>query len=242
MRTSTHGDNLIQLTNFFPANSYLVREADGFTLIDTGISGGATKILAAAEQFGAPIRRIALTHVHIDHIGSLDALRAKLPEIEIAVPEREARFLRGDMTLDPDEPQVKLAGGWQVCTTTPTRLLKAGDRVGSLEVIASPGHTPGHVAFFDHRDGSLIAGDAYSTQAGISTAGMLRVLFPFTAMATWHKPTALRSAQALVQWQPTRLATGHGDVLTEPIPAMQRAIAEAQRYLERNANVSQKAY
>jgi glyoxylase-like metal-dependent hydrolase (beta-lactamase superfamily II) len=241
MKTTIHGNDLIQLTNFFPANSYLVREADGFTLIDTGIGGGAAKILAAAQQYGAAIRRIALTHAHVDHVGSLDALREQLPNIEIAVPEREARFLRGDMTLDAGEPS-PLRGGWQVCKTTPTRLLNAGDRVGSLEVIASPGHSPGHIAFFDHRDGTLIAGDAYSTQAGISTAGMLRILFPFTAMATWHKPTALRSAEALVQWKPTRLATGHGDVLTDPVPAMQSAIAEAKHHLERTAHVGQKTY
>lgn len=241
MKTTTHGNNLIQLTNFFPANMYLVRETDGFTLIDTGIGGGAAKIIAAAKQYGAPIRRIALTHCHVDHVGSLDALRTQLPDIDILVPEREARFLRGDMTLDVGEPS-PLRGGWQVCTTAPTRLLNAGDRVGSLEVIASPGHSPAHVAFFDHRDGTLIAGDAYSTQAGISTAGMLRVLFPFTAMATWHQPTALRSAEALVEWKPTRLATGHGDVLTDPVSAMRSAIAEAKRHLERNANVNQKAY
>jgi glyoxylase-like metal-dependent hydrolase (beta-lactamase superfamily II) len=241
MRTTAHGNNLIQLTNVFPANMYLVREADGFTLIDTGLGGAAAKILAAAQQYGAPIKRIALTHAHADHIGSLDALRDQLPDIEIVVPERSARFMRGDMALDPDEPK-PLRGGWQKVKTVPTRLLKAGDRVGSLEVIASVGHSPDHVAYFDHRDGTLIAGDAYSTQAGITTAGTLRWLFPFTAMATWHKPTALRSAEALVAWKPTRLATGHGDVLTDPVSAMRHAIAEAKAKIEKDAHVSQKAY
>lgn len=242
MRIITHGDNLIRLDNFFPCNSYLVREDDGFTLIDTGIPGGAAKILAAAKQYGAPIRRIALTHAHLDHVGSLDALREQLPDIEIAVPTREARFLRGEMNLDLDEVQAPLRGSWKVCTTTPTRLLNTGDRIGSLEVIAAPGHTPGHIAYFDHRDGTLIAGDAFSTQAGIVTAGTLLWRFPFTSMGTWHGPTGLRTAEVLAQLKPTRLATGHGPVLTNPVPEMQRAIAEAKRHLERNANVNQKAY
>src|SRR5688572_19645253 len=97
MRTTAHGNNLIQLTNVFPANMYLVRESDGFTLIDTGLGGAAAKILAAATQYGAPIKRIALTHAHADHIGSLDALRDQLPDIEVIVPERSVRFMRGDM-------------------------------------------------------------------------------------------------------------------------------------------------
>ena len=232
MRITKHTDNLIQLSHLFPCNSYLVREADGFTLVDTGISGSAKAFLKAAEADGAPIRRIVLTHGHADHVGSLDALHQLLPDAEVIASERTAQFMRGDMSLDADEPQAKLRGGWVVCQTTPTRLLKAGDRVGSLEVIAAPGHSPDHVAFLHTRDGTLFAGDAYSTQAGIHTAGMLRLLFPFNALATWHKPTALQSAEKLAALKPARLAVGHGKVLTDPVPAMQRAIAEAKRKIE----------
>jgi glyoxylase-like metal-dependent hydrolase (beta-lactamase superfamily II) len=106
--------------------------------------------------------------------------------------------------------------------------LKPGDRVGSLEVVASPGHTPGHLAFLDSRDRSLIAGDAYQTRGGIAVSGVIRPLFPFPAMATWHKPTALASGQALSKLQPTRLAVGHGDVLEEPTAAMASAIEAAR--------------
>lgn len=242
MRITTHGDNLIQLTRYMAFNAFLLREADGFTLIDTGMQGSAQAILDAAQAHGAPIRRIALTHAHVDHVGSLDALHALLPDAEVAISARDARFLTGDQSLDADEPQTQLRGGYPVCTTQPTRLLNAGDRVGSLEVIATPGHTSGHVAFFDHRDGTLIAGDAYSTQAGISTGGVFRLLFPFPAMATWNKPTAIRSAEALVRLQPTRLAVGHGRTLENPVPAMERAIAEARRSLRSADYGIQKAY
>ena len=47
------------------------------------------------------------------------------------------------MTLDPGEEQGKLRGGYPGAETRPTRTLAAGDRVGSLEVLAAPGHTPG---------------------------------------------------------------------------------------------------
>ena len=242
MRSTTHGENLIQLTRMIAFNCQLVREDDGFTLVDTNMAGSAGDILAAARRFGAPIRRILLTHAHVDHVGSLDALHALLPDVEVAISARDARFMRGDMSLDPDEPQEKLRGGYPICTTTPTRFLKPGDVIGSLEVVASPGHTPGHLSFLDRRDGTLIAGDAYSTQAGITTAGTLRLLFPFPAMATWSKATGIQSAEALLALAPKRLAVGHGKVLENPMPAMRQAIDEARRHVGSETHGPQKAY
>ncbi len=231
MKTTPHGKNLYQLNRLGFVNCYLVREDDGFTLVDTGMSGSAQAIIDAAQTLGAPIARIALTHAHVDHVGSLDALHARLPEAEVLITARDARLLTGDKSLDPQEPQVKLRGGYPVCTTTPTRLLAPGDRVGSLEVVASPGHTPGHVAFLDVRDRTLIAGDAYQTLGGIAVSGILRPLFPLPAMATWSLETALHSAKALRALEPTRLAVGHGAVLEAPLAAMDRAIATAQRHV-----------
>lgn len=242
MRITTHGDHLIQLTRYTAFNCFLVRETDGFTLVDTGLKGSEQAILKAAREYGAPIRRILLTHAHVDHVGSLDALRALLPDVDVAISARDARFMAGDLSLDAREPQTPLRGGFPLCITRPTYLLEAGDRIGSLEVIASPGHTPGHVAFLDRRDGTLIAGDAFSTKAGISTGGTLRLLFPFPAMSTWNKRTAIQSAEALIRLQPARLAVGHGAALNNPVPAMERALAEAKRQLEKNDHAAQKAY
>lgn len=232
MKTTAYGEHLIQLTRLphvFPVNCYLVRETDGFTLIDTTIGGSARAILAAATQLGAPIMRLALTHAHLDHVGSLDALHAALPDAEVLVPAREARFLSGDRSLDPQETRGALRGAWKICTTRPTRLLQPGDRIQSLEVIASPGHTPGHVSFLDTRERTLIAGDAFQTRGGIAVSGVIQPLFPFPAMATWHKPTALASARALRALEPRLLAVGHGVLLPDPLLAMDRAIARAAR-------------
>ena len=232
MRTLPLGDHLVQLTRFplwFPVNCYLVREEDGFTLVDTGIAGATKAVLAAARTAGGPIRRIALTHAHGDHVGGLDALSAALPGVEVAISARDARFLAGDKSIDPDEPQAEPRGLYVQRETTPTRLLAPGDRVGSLEVVAAPGHTPGHVTFLDLRDRTLIAGDAFQTRGGVAVSGVIRPLFPFPALATWHKPTALASAEALRALAPARLAVAHGPVLFAPLPAMDEAIAAARR-------------
>jgi len=234
MRITTHGSHTIQLTRWprlFPVNCYLVREDDGLTLIDAGVPGSDNAILAAARAESKSIRRIVLTHAHADHLGSLDALHRLLPEAEVLISTRDARFLGGDMSLDAGEPQDKLRGGYRQVATRPTRTLDDGDRVGSLQVVASPGHTPGHIALFDPRDGTLIAGDAFQTRAGVAVSGTLRPLFPFPALATWHRPTALASARRLRALNPARLAVGHGEVLEQPFAAMDRAIAEAARGL-----------
>lgn len=233
MKLTRHGDHLVQLTRFpriFPVNCYLVREDDGFTLIDATLPRSTRGILAAARDLGAPIVRIALTHAHGDHIGSLDAVVGRLPAVEVAISRRDARLLRKDRTPDPGEPaDARLRGGYPGATTRPTRLLDAGDHVGSLEVIAAPGHTPGQVAFLDVRDGTLLAGDAYATLGGVATTATVNPRFPLPALATWHRPTALDTARRLRALDPSRLAVGHGPVIDAPAGAMDRAIARSTR-------------
>jgi glyoxylase-like metal-dependent hydrolase (beta-lactamase superfamily II) len=228
VKSTAHGDHLYKLTRMGMVNCYLVREDDGFTLVDTGLPGSADDIIKAASAAGGEIRRIALTHAHQDHIGSLAALREKLgDEVEVLISERDARFMAGDKSIDEHEPQAKPRGSYPKLDVETTRHLDGGDRVGSLEVVPSPGHTPGHVAFLDTRDRTLIAGDAYQTLGGIAVSGKLRPLFPLPALATWHKPTCLESARALRDLDPSRLAVGHGRVIESPAGDMDRAIADA---------------
>jgi glyoxylase-like metal-dependent hydrolase (beta-lactamase superfamily II) len=220
-------DNLTRISRFGFVNAYLVREDDGLTVVDTMLPRSAKAILGAAEELDAPIVRIALTHAHGDHIGSLDDLAAALPDTEVLISARDTRLLRKDMTLDPGEPEDKLRGGYPGARTRPTRTLSPGDHVGSLEVVAAPGHTPGQVAFLDRRDGTLLCADAFSTLGGVATAAKANPRFPLVAMATWHRPTALQTARELRALDPARLAPGHGRVVGAPGAAMDAAIAKA---------------
>ena len=199
-----------QIRRMGSVNAYLVREDDGLTLVDTTMNA-ADRLLAAAESLGAPIRRIALTHGHRDHVGSLDALKARLgEEVQVLMPELDAQIHAGE------REQTK--GSWPKLKTTPDVRLQAGDRVGSLEVIASPGHTPGHVSFLDTRDRALIVGDVYTTYGGLKTTSELNLRFPFAAMATEDKELNLESARALATLDPTMVYVGHGP----PVRGLQR--------------------
>lgn len=216
-----------RISRFGIVNAYLVEEEDGLTLVDAMLPRSSKAILAAAAEIGKPITTLLLTHAHSDHIGALDELHAALPEAAVVISERDSRYLDKVMTLDPGEPQVKLRGGYPGAKTKPTRLVTPGERVGSLEVVASPGHTPGHVSYLDPRDRTLYAGDAWVTLGGVRTPAKPSPLFPLPGIATWHKPTALESAKALRDLKPARLAVGHGKVVEAPGEAMDAAIRKA---------------
>jgi glyoxylase-like metal-dependent hydrolase (beta-lactamase superfamily II) len=220
-------NNLTRISRFGFVNAYLVTEDDGLTLVDTLLPRSAKAILRAADELGAPIVRIALTHAHGDHIGSLDELAAALPGVEVLITARDARLLDKDMSLDPGEPQAKIRGSLPGAKTRPTRTIAAGDMVGSLEVVAAPGHTPGHVAFLDRRDATLLCGDTYTTLGGVATTDKMRLPFPLASMATWDGTTEMQSARALRALEPARLAPGHGKVVDAPLAAMDAAIAKA---------------
>jgi len=161
-------------------------------------------------------------------VGSTDALIRELPDIAFVVGKRESRLLRQDFSLDAGETGKKLLG-FPGVKSLPTRVLMDGERVGSLQAIFSPGHTPGHMAYLDVRDGSLIAGDVFTTQMGVIAAGVFKFYFPFPALFSWNRGYAAESAKKLRNLKPARLAVGHGKTIESPLAAMDRAIELAFR-------------
>src|SRR5947209_6537041 len=206
-------ENLIQLTRFHFVNAFLVREEDGFTLVDSTLPGGASELITDARNAGGQIRRIALTHGHGDHVGSLDGLKERLGnEVRVMMGELDARIHAGEKVTES-----KPAGNWPSLKTSPDVRLQAGDRVGSLEVVASPGHTPGHVAFLDTRDRTLIAGDVFTSYGRVEVSNHFYWRFPFAASATSDKAQDADSARALRALEPTLLLVGHGPPTRNPL-------------------------
>jgi glyoxylase-like metal-dependent hydrolase (beta-lactamase superfamily II) len=212
-----------QLTRAHFVNAYLVREDDGFTLIDTGLGGAADSLLAIARRISREIRRVALTHGHQDHVGSLDALRERLgADVEVLMSDLDARECAGEHVIEG-----KRRGSWPTLATTPDVRLSGGERIGSLEVIATPGHTPGHLAFFDVRDRTLFAGDTFTSYWRTEIPNRLTQPFPLAAMGTQDRELIVESARALVELDPSLLLVGHGPAVPTPRRAMEAAIKRA---------------
>lgn len=220
------------MANVFPVNCYLVEEEDGLTLIDAALPNSMKGIFQAADTIGKPITKIVLTHAHEDHVGALDRIKEELPDVPVYISLRDNRIMNGDTSLDQFEHQTPIKGGVpKKLKTRANVLLKEGDLIGSLVAIETPGHTPGSMTFIDTRTNALIAGDAFQTRGRIAVAGDRVPWFPFPAFGTWSKVTSIASAKKLVMYQPKLLAVGHGEMLENPIEAMEKAIKNLEQKL-----------
>jgi hypothetical protein len=100
--------------------------------------------------------------------------------------ELDARILAGEKVVEG-----KLPGSWPKVKTVPDTRLTGGEMIGSLEVVPTPGHSPGHVAFRDTRDGTAIAGDVFTSLGGVAVSNHFYFRFPF---GPWRPGTRPRTS------------------------------------------------
>jgi glyoxylase-like metal-dependent hydrolase (beta-lactamase superfamily II) len=149
-------------------NSFaLIDDDDKVVLIDAGLKGSTKKLISALDSIGkqpTDVKMILLTHAHSDHLGGVNNFNAhshspvlihdsdkkyaqdgKAPEVESALAKVFTLF---NKNID----KVSIAD-----TFKDDDILKVRD---GIQVIHTPGHTPGHVSFYDKKTGTLITGDA----------------------------------------------------------------------------------
>jgi hydroxyacylglutathione hydrolase len=124
-------------------------------IVDPG--GEVELILAAIREEGVTPVKILLTHGHIDHVGGTVELAERLG-VPVLGPHRDDAFL-----LDALPEQARMFGLAPVAPFRPGQWLDQGERVTlgetSLEVIHCPGHTPGHIVFYQPEAGLAQVGD-----------------------------------------------------------------------------------
>lgn len=222
----TKYQNLYQFTflkHTLAVNAYLYEAPDQLIVVDMGSKTFVAPIKKLVEQLNKPLNYLLLTHGHGDHVNGVAAFKAAFPKTQVGISQREARILAGDLTLDLTEAPGKIKGSLPKQPLPLDFTFSEGETIGGLKIIATPGHTPGSVSFIDEA-GSLIAGDALQTRGGVAVAGDTRWRFPFPTLGTWDKRTALKSAEQLVALEPKVLAIGHGLMLVDPVPEIQRVI------------------
>jgi glyoxylase-like metal-dependent hydrolase (beta-lactamase superfamily II) len=221
------------------SNAYLLKEGKDAALVDTGLQKDRHSLLAALRQVGvekARVRAVLLTHGHCDHAGNA-AFFARRHQNAYEEPgaariyahRNEARFLSlpkrsyvptGWRRLLRPQTALAFAAGeilYPVERCGVDGMLVEGETIetpgGPLRVVACPGHTPGHVAYFRERDGLLFSGDAVLNI--IPVRRVLGLSLPMRSLTDdWRQ--AKRSARKLAELRPAALLAGHGWPLTEP--------------------------
>lgn len=213
----------------FPVNSYVYETKESLIVIDIGSKAFVKVIVALSKQLHKEVTHVILTHPHKDHISGVDCILKQFENIKLAISTRDAKLLDGNFTFEKDESMYQIKGGFLKIKNKPTILLEDGDTIETLQIISSPGHTPGSISLYDKKQGILIVGDAMQTRAGVSVAGDTRLLFPFVSLATGSKDKALASVQRLAQLDIRLLACGHGKMIEEANKQVDEAIKRAKR-------------
>lgn len=143
-------------------------ETGSAAIVDSG--GDAEMIKQAVAAAPVTIESILLTHGHLDHVGAAAELAAHYGVPVIGPDQRDAIW------LENLPEQSRMFGLPECAPLTPARWLKEGDSVAlgkvQLEVLHTPGHTPGHIVFFDRVGRLLVSGDV------IFNGGVGRTDFP----------------------------------------------------------------
>lgn len=200
----------------------LLENDDGWTLVDTGITGSIGRIKDALAALGSgpdDLKRIFLTHQHVDHVGGLRSLIEWAPEAETGASLYEAEVISGRRPTDPSRNPVlrALNRGAQPPGVAIAKILREGDFVSGFRVISTPGHSPGHISLLRDEDGILFTADAFGQLWRKLRVGLVK---PFCS----DPPQARRSAEKLLAEDFATVVMAHGPVLRA---GAKRALREA---------------
>jgi len=183
----------------------------GDVLIDAGTKQARGRIMRQLR--GRPVRGHALTHVHPDHQGSSHAVCTEL-DVPLWVGEDDAPAMEDEAVM-----QARVGTGaatfvqrklWIGPPHPVTRRLREGDEVAGFAVLETPGHTPGHVAYWRESDRTLIAGDVFFNLNPLTGRPGLR---PPPNAFNADTPTNYESMRRLAELRPAVVVFGHGPPL-----------------------------
>jgi glyoxylase-like metal-dependent hydrolase (beta-lactamase superfamily II) len=214
--------------NIFPV---IVSDEQEMILIDCGYPGFLPLLKEAAEQEGLDLNKLTkviITHHDFDHMGALAQIKKEYPNIKILSSEEEEKYLSGK------EKSLRLQQAEALYDQLPEsekenarnfhKMLEAVENVnvdwclqdkqfldwcGGIEVIATPGHMPGHISIYLKQRKTLIAGDALVVENG-----KLLIANP---QYTLDMQKAKESIRKLLSYEIESILCYHGGVYSENI-------------------------
>lgn len=180
-------------------SAYVLERGGEGVIVDTGVEGSEGQIeatLALLDLGFGDVGHVILTHLHPDHIGSLDAV------------------------MENAASAAGYAGEADISGIASPRALTAvgdGDKVFDLEIINTPGHTPGSISVLEAVGGLLMAGDALNGEGG----GVVGANPQFSSDMT----TGDESVRKLAGFTFDTVVFGHGDPVVGGADAQVAALA-----------------
>ena len=218
----------------------LLYDNDHAVLVDVGMPGQLQAIQAAVEKAGVSFSRIdavILTHQDIDHVGSIQGvLQAAQKPIDVYAHADDKPYTEGDkepikMTRErvaqmlaniPPEMRAQVEAIFSnppTCKVTKT--VTDGEVLpffGGIQVVFTPGHTPGHISLYHQATKTLITGDATVSQEG-------KILGP-NAQATPDMPLALESLKKFTALDIAQVICYHGGLCQDNVNEQFRELTQ----------------
>ena len=181
-------------------SAYVLVRGREAAVVDTGVGGSLDAIVDVLDEAGpgvSGVRHVVLTHKHPDHAGSIS---------EVLGEASGATGYVGAADLSEVD--------------TPERLttLGDGDEVFGLQIVATPGHTAGHVAVFDADTGVLVAGDALTNMGELAGS---------SPEFTEDEAAAAASVRKLARLAPKTILVGHGEPVVDGASAALEELAQS---------------
>ncbi len=215
--------NVFTFTGLMVGRVYLITQGDGLTLIDASIPPAGSKILAQLKAAGhslEDVNRILITHAHPDHVGGIVEIQ-KATGAKLMVPEGEVSTIQGEHPIPSaptrfTPPETILENMTADATMADGDILE--DVYDGLHCVSTPGHAPGHMAYWQPQTRVLFCGDAIFNMP-------IKMRLPYQFL-TVDMAKNIRSIGKIAKLEPEVICFGHGKPVTQNASQMLHEFAK----------------